>query len=207
MWLLLTVFKNITFEVGKIPLIFFPSLLSSRACHRVQVFKSPGRVHDCTVCFWYQMYSCCGRGGGGEESRRPFPKGNTGILMDGIGLKLVPVKLTKGLTSKKGICQFPLYATKTLFPRWRVWNDIYSRENIPVIMWDNGTYHSIVGARESVPCCRCWARGRLADYVRACSIGYLPQTVMLCRPIDSREGRRCDHVPNLTVHTNHIITQ
>lgn len=29
----------------KNPLIFSPSLLSSRVCHRVQKFKSPGRIH------------------------------------------------------------------------------------------------------------------------------------------------------------------
>ncbi len=54
----------------KIPLIFFPSLQSSRARHRVQIFKSPGRVHDCTV----SDIKCtpAGRGGGGEESGHLF---------------------------------------------------------------------------------------------------------------------------------------
>ena len=54
----------------KIPLIFCPSSLSGRACHRVREFKSPGRIHDCTVSVIKRTPA--GRGGGGEGSRHLF---------------------------------------------------------------------------------------------------------------------------------------
>lgn len=46
------------------PPIVFPSLKSRGACHRVREFKSPARVHNCTV----SVCSPAERGGGGEES-------------------------------------------------------------------------------------------------------------------------------------------
>lgn len=83
----------------KIPLIFFPSLLSSRACHCVQEFKSPGRIHDCPV----SDIKCTpvGRGGGGDESRHLFSKGNLGVYAGEIGIKLGPVKLTAGFVTQR----------------------------------------------------------------------------------------------------------
>lgn len=89
-----------------------------------------------------------------------FPKGILGVDVNWNSVKPGPVKLTTGFVAKRKHPPVFPHATKMLFPKQRAWNELYSQENVPVIFRDNGTYHSIVRARESVPCNYCCrARG------------------------------------------------
>lgn len=101
----------------KIPLIFFPSLLSSRACHRVQEFKSPARVHNCTV----PNIKCTpGRGGGGEESRDFYFQGHSGKIL---------VKLAKNNSSGQANNCFLPKKQSVFFPPTQLLSSLQHEES------------------------------------------------------------------------------
>lgn len=136
-----------------------------------------------------------------------FSKGKLRVDVGGMGIKAGPLKLAAGLVTTKNIHLFDLYEIKTLPPKQRAWKGVYSRGDVPVIIWDNGTYHSIVEAREKrsmQPPLRSWeARGWRARSQ------YWP---VYLKPswcaVQSITGRDVDFmIQNLTVHRNHIITQ
>lgn len=122
------------------PAIVCPSLLPQRRWHRVQEFKSPGWVHDCTVAVCTPAER-----GGGEINPGTLSKGNAGFKKAGSRLNTAQSKQSIG-HKRKYIRVYHTDVKEFIVPKVRtVKLRLFTKKFYPATLCRNGTYHAIVG--------------------------------------------------------------